>query len=234
MTVAYRMAGDAMRRGGGGSFKGMHAKQTHRGPGYGREPQGTVDYQMPGETEHAHPTRYETPEVSDRKQRYLNEKVADIQTSGQAGVMHRRPDTTVSDMTINKFMSGSGGNGTPSQSDGHIAGDTNLVGADWASHWKNENRRTKTDGMQFGLDSAQKFINQGAANQVVDREVLQKSLDQKPLYHQAKSTVQQHMNYGDIWNKDYKVPDWLQPDALKEVEKPDLSGDKWLDEIKDI
>ena len=352
------MAGQAMNRGARG-FGGMHAKQTHRRPGFGNphprpEPPEQPQLQT---TEHAHPTRYETPQVDNRKQKYLNEKVADIQASGQAGVMHKRPRTPVSNMTISNFASGStGGGGTgagpsagggassgkdargaitfeqsnnqyensedyfghedyeankrkgfsnkeikdfltrnphllrgdnrigkgnlydkigsggawgtlddpPSkpaggsqsgpmpgrnaarpqmsgmdyvkgeQSGSQYAGESGLGGTAWASAWKNENARTRTDGVGFGLSTAQKFINQGAENQVVNREVLQKGLDQLPLYHQAKSTVQQHMNYGDIWNKDYKRPEWNHPTGLKPVDKPDLSGSQWIDQIKDV
>jgi len=137
---------------------------------------------------------------------------------------HSQTDTTASDFIKSQMASMSGGGGSSSGSGGSPGVND---GKAWADKWAGGYRNNTS-----GLESADKYIQYSKGEQVVDREALAKTIDQRPLYHQAKGDVYQSQWGGDMWK--YKPPTFNMPDKLAEIKTPDLSGDKYLDMIKDI
>ena len=155
---------------------------------------------------------------------YLTEKKGDMQVSASSDVVkHSQPDTTVSTMSY----------GTAMESPTGIRSDTGLGGADWSNYWKAANRSGREAGYDdFGLNTAQKFIDQGSRNQVIDTSSLQGRMDKRENYYNSKATTTQNDYMGD-WRRT-KTTDWQQATPLEPIGKPDLDPQNYLDQILDI
>ena len=76
-----------------------------------------------------------------------------------------------------------------------------------------------------GASIAMKYIQLGQATQGVDLAGLDQRINQRPLYHQAKSDLEGLKTYGDHarWSKS-NLPVWQMPEPMEAVEKPDFEG----------
>jgi hypothetical protein len=106
-------------------------------------------------------------------------------------------------------------------------------GKQWADKWSQgyDKQSARPEG-----ERGQQFTNMGInnANRQLDTEALAKTIDQRPIYHQAQGDVARSQWAGDIWNKDYTKAKFEWPTSLEAVKAPELDDDKYLDMIKDI
>ena len=106
-------------------------------------------------------------------------------------------------------------------------------GKQWADKWSQgyDRQSARPEG-----ERGQQFTNMGinTANRQLDTTALAKTIDQRPIYHQAQGDIARSQWAGDIWHKDYKKPEFEWPTSLDAVKAPNLDDDKYLDMIKDI
>ena len=77
------------------------------------------------------------------------------------------------------------------------------------------NRANQADYANTGVSTAQKYINQGAANKVVDIGALDQQIRTSPLYHRDMSRIEGAYTFGDRYAQGGSQPNWQydpQPD----------------------
>ncbi len=82
-----------------------------------------------------------------------------------------------------------------------------------------------------GSSIAMKYIQNAAKTNPIDITALDKSIRQRPLYHEAKSKLEGLKTFGDVarWSRE-DLPNWAMPEPMEAVESPDF--DKMYDRTK--
>lgn len=70
------------------------------------------------------------------------------------------------------------------------------------------NRANQSDYSNTGVRTAQKYMNMGANNKVVDTNALDKQVRNNPLYHRDMSRVEGSFTFGDLYANGGGVPKW--------------------------
>ena len=76
-----------------------------------------------------------------------------------------------------------------------------------------------------------KYIQNAAKTNPINIEALDKSIRQRPLYHEAKSKLEGLRTFGDVarWSRE-QLPDFKLPEPMEAVKTPDF--DKMYDRSK--
>jgi len=70
------------------------------------------------------------------------------------------------------------------------------------------NRANQADYSNTGVSTAQKYINMGAANKVVDVGALDQQIRTSPLYHRDMSRIEGAYTFGDRYAQGGSQPNW--------------------------
>ena len=94
------------------------------------------------------------------------------------------------------------------------------------------NNQMQSGGASDGSNIAMKYIRNAAMTNPVNIQALDKSIRQRPLYHEAKSKLEGLKTFGDVarWSRE-QLPNYAMPDPMEAVESPDF--DRMYDRTKD-
>ena len=96
---------------------------------------------------------------------------------------------------------------------------------DFVMKYAQMNKDLQSGDASDGSSIAMKYIQNAAKTNPINIEALDKSIRQRPLYHEAKSKLEGLKTFGDVarWSRE-ALPDWKMPAPMEGVEKPDFEG----------
>ena len=76
-----------------------------------------------------------------------------------------------------------------------------------------------------GTSIANKYIQNAARSNPINIEALDRSIRQRPLYHEAKSKLEGLRTFGDVarWSRE-QLPDFKMPEPMGPSDKADIKG----------
>ena len=104
--------------------------------------------------------------------------------------------------------------------------------ADFVMRYAQMNKDLQDGDANDGSSIAMKYIRNAAKTNPIDITALDKSIRQRPLYHEAKSKLEGLKTFGDVarWSRE-QLPNYAMPDPMEAVESPDF--DRMYDRTKD-
>ena len=96
---------------------------------------------------------------------------------------------------------------------------------DFVMKYANMNKQLQSGDANDGSSIAMKYIQNAAKTNPINIEALDKSIRQRPLYHEAKSKLEGLRTFGDVarWSRE-QLPDFKMPAPMEGVEAPDFEG----------
>ena len=105
-------------------------------------------------------------------------------------------------------------------------------GGDFVMKYAQMNKDLQGGDASDGSSIAMKYIQNAAKTNPINIEALDKSIRQRPLYHEAKSKLEGLKTFGDTarWSRE-ALPDFKMPTPMEGVKAPDF--DKMYDKSRD-
>ena len=98
-------------------------------------------------------------------------------------------------------------------------------GGDFVMKYANMNKQLQSGDANDGASIANKYIQNAARTNPINIEALDRSIRQRPLYHEAKSKREGLKTFGDTarWSRE-QLPDFKLPEPMEGVDAPDFEG----------
>ena len=99
------------------------------------------------------------------------------------------------------------------------------------------NNQMQSGGASDGSNIAMKYIRNAAMTNPVNIQALDKSIRQRPLYHEAKSKLEGLKTFGDTYRYAREgLPNWQMPTPMGPSDKADITGlyDRARDDIDGV
>ena len=96
---------------------------------------------------------------------------------------------------------------------------------DFVMKYANMNKQLQSGDANDGSSIANKYIQNAARTNPINIEALDRSIRQRPLYHEAKSKLEGLKTFGDTarWSRE-QLPDFKMPAPMEGVDAPDFEG----------
>tara|TARA_Y100000766_G_scaffold233628_1_gene208383 strand:+ start:108 stop:725 length:618 start_codon:yes stop_codon:yes gene_type:complete len=149
-------------------------------------------------------------------------------TTGASGSFDYSMLDTAQDVDKPSSIQGPGSFGKQIEREKYLA-DNDIAqgtdGGDFVMKYANMNKQLQSGDANDGSSIANKYIQNAARTNPINIEALDRSIRQRPLYHEAKSKLEGLKTFGDTarWSRE-QLPDFKLPEPMEGVDAPDFEG----------